>query len=124
MAGRCGATPGGAGTTLRVAHQSAPVLWRNGKKEKQQATKRESVTLSDPSHHRDAQGAQGVKRRDYAPSSARVRAVAALSRILSDCTYMWERTVMGISLRTAETVKATTPYYYIYRERVGRAETR
>ena len=54
-----------------------------------------------------------MKRRDYAPSSARVRAVAALSRILSDCTYlyMWERTVMGISLRTAETVKATTPYY-------------
>jgi len=36
--------------------------------------------------------------------------VAAPSRILSDCTYIWERTVMGISVLTAETVKATTPY--------------
>jgi len=26
---------------------------------------------------------------------------------------MWERTVMGFSVRTAETVKATPPYYYI-----------
>ena len=25
--------------------------------------------------------------------------------------YMWERTVMGISVRTAETETATTPYY-------------
>ena len=36
--------------------------------------------------------------------------VAAPSRILSDCTYMWERTVMGISVRTAETETATPPY--------------
>ena len=31
---------------------------------------------------------------------------------LSDCVYMWERTVMGISVHTAETEMATTPYYY------------
>ena len=37
--------------------------------------------------------------------------MAAPSRILSDCTYMWERTVMGISVRTAETETATPPYY-------------
>ena len=37
-------------------------------------------------------------------------AVAAPSQILSDCVYMWERTVMGISVHTAETEMATTPY--------------
>ena len=37
--------------------------------------------------------------------------VAAPSRILSDCMYMlWERTVMGISVHTAETETAKTPY--------------
>ena len=29
--------------------------------------------------------------------------------IVSDCVYMWERTVM---VHTAETETATTPYYY------------
>ena len=33
------------------------------------------------------------------------------SQILSDCVYTWERTVMGISVHTAGTEMATTPYY-------------
>ena len=37
--------------------------------------------------------------------------MVAPSQILSDCMYMWERTVMGISVHTAETEMATTPYY-------------
>ena len=40
--------------------------------------------------------------------------VAAPSRILSDCVYTWERTVMGISVHTAETETATPPYYSTY----------
>ena len=31
-------------------------------------------------------------------------------QVRSDCVYMWERTVMGISVHTAETEMATTPY--------------
>ena len=64
------------------------------------------VRPAHSSHHCDAQGAQGVK-----GLASRAR-VAAPSRILSDCTYKWERTVMGFSVRTAETVKATPPYYW------------
>ena len=56
-----------------------------------------------PSHHCDAQGAQGVK--GLCPE------LAWPPQVRSDCTYMWERTVMGFSVRTAETVMATTPYY-------------
>ena len=40
--------------------------------------------------------------------------VAAPSQILSDCVYMWERTVMGISVHTAETETAKTPTTYPY----------
>ena len=42
--------------------------------------------------------------------------MAAPSQIRSDCMYMymWEKTVMGISVHTAETEMATTPYYYYY----------
>ena len=40
--------------------------------------------------------------------------MAAPSRILSDHMYMWERTVMGISVHTAETEMATTPYSTLY----------
>ena len=32
-------------------------------------------------------------------------------QVRSDCVYMWERTVMGISVHTAETEMAKTPYY-------------
>ena len=62
-----------------------------------------------PSHHRDAQGAQGVK--GLCPE------LAWPPQVRYDCTYMWERTVMGISVRTAGTEMVTTPYgttsYYI-----------
>ena len=37
--------------------------------------------------------------------------MVAPSQILSDCVYTWERTVMGISVHTAETEMAKTPYY-------------
>ena len=39
--------------------------------------------------------------------------MVASSQILSDCVYMWERTVMGISVHTAETEMAKTPYNVI-----------
>ena len=49
------------------------------------------------------QGAQGVK----GPSPE----LAWSPQVRSDCVYKWERTVMGISVHTAETEMATTPYY-------------
>ena len=36
----------------------------------------------------------------------------SFSKTSPGCVYMWERTVMGISVHTAETETATTPYYY------------
>ena len=36
---------------------------------------------------------------------------SATPQIRSDCVHKWERTVMGISVHTAETEMATTPYY-------------
>ena len=70
------------------------------------------------SHHCDAQGAQGVKGPtavvQVLSSRGRPKQDARMterpSRILSDCMYMWERTVMGISVHTAETEMATTSY--------------
>ena len=58
---------------------------------------------ADSSHHCDAQGAQGVK----GPSPE----LAWSPQVRSDCVYTWERTVMGISVHTAETEMAKTPYY-------------
>ena len=58
-----------------------------------------------PSHHCDAQGAQGVK--GLSPE------LAWSPQVRSDWVYMWERTVMGISVHTEETETATPPYYYI-----------
>ena len=45
-----------------------------------------------------------------------------LIQILFDWVYMWERTVMAISVHPAETEMATTPYYYsraVYGEMSG-----
>ena len=57
---------------------------------------------ADSSHHCDAQGAQGVK--GLCPE------LAWPPQVRYDCVYMWERTVMGISVHAAETEMATTPY--------------
>ena len=62
-----------------------------------------------PSHHCDAQGAQGVKLKGPSPKLA--WPPRPKSDILYHGMHMWERTVMGISVHTAETEMATTPYY-------------
>ena len=53
----------------------------------------------------DAQGAQGVKLKGPSPELAWPPQVGSYLTVRT-CG----RTVMGISVRTAETVKATTPY--------------